>query len=477
MSSCGSVTYGVAKELAKILKPLVGKSPHHITSTQDFVEQVRHIKLEPGECLSSYDVSALFTSVPIDPALNIIKDLLDKDTTLKERTIMEVGDIILLLEFCLKNTYFSFQGQFYEQVEGAAMGSPVSPIVANLYMEYLEQKALSTAPHPPVFWCRYVDDTFVIHKEANKQGFLQHINSVDPAIRFTVEDNKEDGSIPFLDTIVKPEVYGSLSISVYRKPTHTEQYLQWDSHHHLSAKFSVIQTLSHRASTVCSNPELLQKEKDHPRKALIKCKYPKWALDKVDKRLNRSSRQVADGGTNNAQSANYEVQNKGHIVIPYTQGLCESIKKICGRYGIQTHFKGGRTIKNILVSPKDKDPVVNQSGAIYWYQCGDLACDDEYIGETSRTFGERYKEHLKPPSAIHHHSNQTGHTTNQNNFQIIGREGHNLARNIKESIYIRVNNPTLNNNIGKFNLSHIWDRAILNTKGLTLNNHNNNNNN
>ena len=121
--------------------------------------------------------------------------------------------------------------------------------------------------------------------------------------------------------------------------------------------------------------------------------------------------------------------------------------------------------------------MVNQSGAIYWYQFGDLGCDEEYIGETSRTFGERYKEHLKAPSAIHHHSSQTGHPTSYNNFQIIGREGHNLARNIKESIYIRVNNPTLNNNIGKFNLSHIWDRVLLNTKGLTLNRQGNNNNN
>ena len=112
--------------------------------------------------------------------------------------------------------------------------------------------------------------------------------------------------------------------------------------------------------------------------------------------------------------------------------------------------------------------MVNQSGAIYWYQCGDLGCDDEYIGETSRTFGERYKEHLKGPSAIHHHSSQTGLTTNQNNFQIIGREGQNLARNMKESIYIRVNNPSLNHNIGKFNLSHICNRVLLNTKGLTL---------
>ena len=158
-----------------------------------------------------------------------------------------------------------------------------------------------------------------------------------------------------------------------------------------------------------------------------------------------------------------EVKTKGHIVIPYTQGLCESIKKICGRYGIRTHFKGGSTIKNLLVSPKDKDPVVNQSGAIYWHQCGILSCDYEYIGETSRTFGERYTEHLKDPL--------TGHPTNQNNFQIIGREGHNLARNIKESIFIRVNNPTLNNNIGKFNLPHIWHGVLLNMQGFNLKRH------
>ena len=172
MSSCGSVTYGMAKELAKILKPLVGKSPHHVNSTQDFVEQVKHITLAPGECLSSYDVSALFTSVPVDLTLNITKDLLEKDHTLKEGTVLAVSDIILLLEFCLKNTYFSFQDQFYEQVEGAAIGSPVSPIVANLYMEYLEQKALSTAPNPPGsgvgLWMTPLSST---RKSTNKASF------------------------------------------------------------------------------------------------------------------------------------------------------------------------------------------------------------------------------------------------------------------------------------------------------------------
>ena len=310
-----------------------------------------------------------------------------------------------------------------------------------------------------------MDDTFVIHKEVNKQDFLQHINSVDPAIRFTVEDNKEDGSIPFLDTIVKPEADGSLSITVYRKPTHTDQYLQWDSHHHLSAKFSVISTLSHRAKTVCSRPELLQQEMDHLRKALTKCKYPKWALDKVEKRLNKSTSETIDGvnnqGTTGAQLSPMKSKLRVTLSYPTHKVFVKASRRSVVGYGIQTHFKGGSTIKNLLVSPKDKDPMVNQSGAIYWYQCGDLGCDDEYIGETSRTFGERYKEHLKEPSPIHQHSNQTGHPTSHNNFQIIGREGHNLARNIKESIFIRVNNPTLNNNIGKFNLPHIWDRVLL----------------
>ena len=148
VSSCWSVPYAVAKELTKILKPLVGKSPHHINSTHDFVEQVKHINLAAQECLSSYDMSAMFPSVSVDPALKVIKDLLEKDPTLKERTVLPVEDISLLLDFCLKNTCFSFQGQFYEQVEGAAIGSPVSPIVGNLYIEYFEQKALSTAPHP-----------------------------------------------------------------------------------------------------------------------------------------------------------------------------------------------------------------------------------------------------------------------------------------------------------------------------------------
>ena len=110
--------------------------------------------------------------------------------------------------------------------------------------------------------------------EANLPGTFQKIH---PAIKFTIEGNQENGTIPFLNTLVEPEADKSLSITVYRTPTHTYQYLQWDSHHNLAAKYSVISNLTHRAKTVCTGPEVLNKEIQYLRRALTKCKYPKWA--------------------------------------------------------------------------------------------------------------------------------------------------------------------------------------------------------
>ena len=179
---------------------------------------------------------------------------MEQEETLQDRTAFSVLIIISLLGFCLHNTYFLSKIKFHEQVERATMGSLVSPIVANLYMEHLEREALRSATTPPRHWFSYMDDTFVIQQQANKQVFLDHINSMDPAIQFTVEGNQDNGAISFLDTLVTPQVDHSLSIAVYHKPTHTDQYLQWDSNHNLSAKYSVISTLTNRANTMCTTP-------------------------------------------------------------------------------------------------------------------------------------------------------------------------------------------------------------------------------
>ena len=148
VSSIGAVTYSTSKELSRILKPLVGKSPHHIHNNQDFMEHLKGIQLGPNEVMVSYDVRALFTSVPIQAALEVIEKLLKEDTGLQDRTSMSTKHIMDLLEFCLRSTYFTYRGKFYEQMEGAAMSSPISPIVANLYMESFELRALQTSLNP-----------------------------------------------------------------------------------------------------------------------------------------------------------------------------------------------------------------------------------------------------------------------------------------------------------------------------------------
>ena len=110
------------------------------------------------------------------------------------------------------------------------------------------------------------------------------------------------------------------------------------------------------------------------------------------------------------------------------------LKNIGKKFGIQVHFKSGRIVNEELVAPKDKDHITKKSGVIYRFKCEKLECDEEYIGETSRTFGERYREHLKAPSPINDHNSISGHSTSLENFSIVGREENNLSRLSKWSI-------------------------------------------
>ena len=162
------------------------------------------------------------------------------------------------------------------------MGSPVTPVIGNVYMEYFEELASgSQCPIPKPWWKRYVDYLICITKKDQVDILFNHINQIDDHIKFTIESPDSEGSIPFLDTKCSPNSNHTIQTTVYRKPTHTDRYLDWKSNHPISVKWSVIQALTHRAKIVCTTPELLAKEMDYLHKVLCRNSYPDLFLKKT----------------------------------------------------------------------------------------------------------------------------------------------------------------------------------------------------
>ena len=260
MSAIGFSSYKLAKELPRILTPLAGYTMHVVKNSTLFVDRIHEIGVEPQDQMISFDVTNFFMQVPMDEALRVVEEWLSAADSLKERTSIPTPQLIELIELCLRSTYFQFHDKFFEQTDGAAMGSPLSPVIANLYMERLEENALQTAPLLPRLWLRYVDDAFVIcpHGQDELQRFHKHLNGQHPNIKFTIEHEKEN-KLAFLDILVTRSET-RLCTGVYCKPTHTDRYIPFHSHHHRKTITGVLRCMYNRAHRICDStsrkPEL-----------------------------------------------------------------------------------------------------------------------------------------------------------------------------------------------------------------------------
>ena len=139
------------------------------------------------------------------------------------------------------------------------MGGPPSSIVSEIYKQAIETTALTTTSHPPKVWECYVDYVFSIVRKSNLHDFFQHIDSLHPKTKFTME-TEQNSQLPFLDTLIQTNSDNTIFVRVYRKPTHADQYLKFTSHHLARAKKSVIMSLFDRAKNIISNPFDQEKE-------------------------------------------------------------------------------------------------------------------------------------------------------------------------------------------------------------------------
>ena len=254
---------------------------------------------------------------------------------------------------------------------------------------------------------------------------------------------EKDNAIPFLDTSVSRGSNGLLTTRVHRKPTHTDQYLAYDSHHPQSVKRGIVKCLYDLAKHLTSKPSATSEEKKHFSSVLVSNGYPSSFLRK----LTKATRPTAN------KERTQEV--KSTAVLPYIKGVSEVLRRCLQQQGVRTVFKSDTTLRSHLVRPKDAlEPTsYRQDGVVYKIPC---ECEKVYIGETGRAMQDRIKQHdrdihtvaRKQTSAVSEHANETGHVPIWKEVKFTDRDPHWYTRRVKEAIHIRLHPNNTNRDSG-----------------------------
>ena len=397
VSFCGSPTYQLSKYLTTILQPLTDKSRRKLQSTENFIDAIKDVQIPDDYKLVSFDVKSLFTSIPLQLALQCTKTAIQQST---DALPLPREDITDLLNLCLTSTYFQYNGKHYKQLHGTAMRSPVSVVVAEIVMQNIEERALATCRQTIPLWLRYVDDTFTaVHKD-EIDPFHNHLNEQNPDIQFTREI-EEDGKLPFFDCLVDRN-NNELRTTVYRKPTHTDRLFDESSYNPTSHKATTIKTLTRRVQLVCNTLDSLSDENKYLDRVFDKNKYNTDFI-------RRNTHRATDTTESNRDSTFVTTT----ATIPYIKSTSEAIARILQPYNIRVAHKPITTLRRLLTNVKDKDEPNNRQGAIDKIECSD--CQASYIGETGRNLNTRLTE-LKRATTngdvnnhISEHHRQTNH--------------------------------------------------------------------
>ncbi|XP_075150330.1 uncharacterized protein LOC142224445 [Haematobia irritans] len=228
-SSINAPSYKMCRYISSILKNVTKDSKYNVKDAIDFKTKIKNVRLTDDEILISFDVVSLFPSIPVNLAIAMIEKKWD---LIKNHTKIPRGIFKELALFCIKDSrYFKYEDKTYEQLKGMPMGSPASPIIADIIMEELLDVSLSKIPKPRII-TKYVDDIFAIVKKTDVESTLDALNSFHSQIQFTMELEK-DNKLPYLDcNILRDD--NCLRLNWYQKPTATGRLINYNSKHNKS---------------------------------------------------------------------------------------------------------------------------------------------------------------------------------------------------------------------------------------------------
>ena len=401
----------------------------------------------------SFDVTSLFTKVPVDDLLDFLKEELENlDLPLPAATIID------LIKLCIKDSKFVFNEKIYAQKFGMAMGNPLSPLLSNLYMEFFETKLLKNILPINARWFRYVDDILCIWPDnLDIDSFLNILNSLVPSIKFTLEIER-DGSLPFLDVNIH-RVNNNFKFSIYRKPTNVCSYVHFYSSHHNKVKLSVFSSMFLRALRICS-PEYMDEEMAKIYRIASDLRYPKTIIDKALYRARKSFR-------NNEEKVPYSSKNL--LVLPFNENF-NNITGLLRNLNVNVAFSNNNVLKNKLI----KNSPVNSAGCVYNIPC--KQCDMVYIGQTGKDLSVRIKQHKysvrtgQESNALFVHMRDKNHPIDWEKASKIANSKLTVDRNIIESSLIKQNsNKVLNLSPGLYKLDPIITKKIADKYDIPVN--------
>ena len=269
VSSIGTFDYNLARFLSYLLSPLV-PNDYSCKDTFSFVSQIKTANLSK-KFLVSYDVTNLFTNIPLQETIDIAINLIFNHNPNLNITKKELKKLFL---FATSQTHFIFNSKFYNQIDGVAMGSPLAPVLANTFMSFCESKRLNEYNlNRPKFYLRYVDDILAaFDKEQYSLLFLNFLNKRHPNIKFTIE-KQINHSIAFLDVFISGINNQNLTLQTYHKSTYTGLLLKFKSFTSFSYKISLMKCLIDRSFKICNNWNSFQKYIENIKSNLIKNAY------------------------------------------------------------------------------------------------------------------------------------------------------------------------------------------------------------
>ena len=437
--------------MASLLSPLT-RSEQNIISTKDFIEKLRTLRIQEGYKMVSLDVVSLFTKVPLDYTINIILDKIYKEKTI--RTKLSKEELKELIELCTKEMHFSYNEKIYQQTSGVAMGSPLGPVLANIFMVHLEQEMIPRLSGVMSTWFRYVDDTFTFIKEDQIEYVQQTLNSFHTDISFTYE-TEVGNKIAFLDVSITRKPDGYFETEVYRKKTDSDIYIHWEAYATKSWKIGTLKGLFRRAFLICSTEESLEKELQQLKKVFKRINgYPSKIVHKV---LHEVREKVKQENEEEPQQNSEEETNvvQPYIILPFKgpegEGVVRKFKGDLHRIlppELKPRFVYKGTKLGSFFRIKDKVKTEHQTNLVYGYTPGGgTELKDGYIGETNVRFGRRTKEHASwdKASAIYKNSITRNVQVSDDDFIILERGyPRYFDRLIAESLYVEEHNPVLN---------------------------------